>query len=188
MLTPRIEIDRAALDSASQKLKSGLHRLVQDAVTEAGTYAVGIAKQGKFKDRTGQLRATIYTKPLGWSGEAYWALIHAPAEHLGKAYALFVENDTKAHDIWPMAAHGFIGPTRSGQSTRASGKGPHEHIVGRGQFLRWKDAGGGEHFASHVRIPFHAGFHFMADAANSAEIWLRTRIKSGFAGLQAVLN
>jgi len=188
MLTPRIEVDRSALDSSSQKIKLGLRQLVQEAVTEAGQYSVGIAKQGKFKDRTGQLRATIYTKPLGWTGEAYWALVHAPAQHLGKYYALFVEEDTKAHEIWPKAGYKFKGPLREGQTRRGHGAGPHEYVVGRGIALRWKDAGGEQHFARVVHHPGTTGTHFMADAANSAEIWLRTRLKDGFAGLQAVLN
>ena len=177
MLTPRIEVDQTAFRQKGEQLKAGLRKLVQESVTEAGQFAAGVAKQGKFHDKTGQLRLSIYTKPLGWNGETFWALVHAPAQHLGKYYALFVEEDTKAHEIRPIHA-----------SVRGTGPGPHEHVVGRGQFLRWKDAGGAEHFARVVHHPGTTGTHFMSDAANSAEIWLRTRIKNGFAGLQAVLN
>jgi len=187
MFHTTFELDKTGLREAGEAITRGLKHLVETSVTEAGEIARDVARQGNFKDRTGELRRTIYTKPLGWSGETFWALIHAPARGVNGYYALFVEEDTKAHDIWPKAAHGFTGPLRSGQTRRASGRGPHEHIVGRGQALRWVDAGE-EHFARMVHHPGTQGRHFMADGAHTAEIWLRARIQNGFAGLQAVLN
>jgi hypothetical protein len=52
------------------------------------------AKQGNFLDRTGQLRATINTTVIGWSGNTFWMQIHAPMP-----YAHFVDLGTKPHDI-----------------------------------------------------------------------------------------
>lgn len=187
MLTTSIEIDKTALRQKSEQVKSGLRRLVQDAVNEGGQKAVAFARQGRFKDVTGDLRRDISAKPLGWQGDAYYVQVHAFAQKLGKYYALFVEEDTKAHEIRPKAGFGDMGPVRPGQSRRGSGRGPHEHVVGRGQFLRWKNADG-EHFARVVHHPGTAGKHFMREAAESTEVWLRTRIKNGFAGIEAVLN
>jgi hypothetical protein len=78
-------------------------------------------------------------------------------------YGAYVEYGTKAHEIWPKAGHGTIGPVRSGQTRRASGKGPHEHIVGRGIALRFL-YGGRFVFARMVHHPGTRAMPFMAPA------------------------
>ena len=87
-------------------------------------------------------------------------------------YARHVEFGTKAHDIWPKAGHGLIGPVRAGQSRRATGAGPHEHIVGRGIALRFR-VGGRIVFARMVRHPGTPALPFMYPAAEYARAVIR---------------
>lgn len=82
-------------------------------------------------------------------------------------YGAYVEYGTKAHEIWPKAAHGLNGPLRPNQSRRATGKGPHEHIVGRGLMLRFR-VGGSIVFARMVHHPGTHAMPFMHPAAEYA--------------------
>jgi len=85
-------------------------------------------------------------------------------------YASFLEEGTEPHWIRPKAAWGTPAhQLKAGQTVRASGKGPHEHIVGRGQFLRWKDSGGEQHFAREVWHPGTKVDGFMARGVQKAE-------------------
>jgi hypothetical protein len=83
-------------------------------------------------------------------------------------YGAYVEYGTKPHKIYPKAAHGLIGPVREGQTRRATGKGPHEHIVGRGIALRFR-VGGVIVFAKYVDHPGTQPLPFMYPAALYAE-------------------
>lgn len=82
-------------------------------------------------------------------------------------YGAYVEYGTKAHRIYPKAAHGMNGPLRQGQTRRATGKGPHEHIVGRGIALRFR-VGGKTVFAKYVDHPGSKPYPFMVPAADYA--------------------
>lgn len=86
-------------------------------------------------------------------------------------YGAYVEYGTKAHRIYPKAAHGLVGPTREGQTRRATGKGPHEHIVGRGIALRFR-IGGSIVFARYVDHPGTHALPFMQPAAEYAGLVL----------------
>jgi hypothetical protein len=145
------------MDRVARQIDVAIHNGIERGVRKAVMVGEATAKTAGFKDsgKTPGLRAAIYGRFEGWSGD--WALgyVHAPAK-----YASYVELGTRPHQIWPMAAHGLKGPLRSGQNRRATGKGPHEHIVGRGQALRWVD-GSGEHFARMVHHPGTTGFFFM---------------------------
>lgn len=144
-----------------QKVARSKHALDLDA--EAATVAAAKhgrerAQEGKFKDsgRSDGLRATMSIKPIGWRGATFWASFQT-----NKPYALWVEEDTKPHIIEPISA-----------AVRGTGPGPHEYVVGRGIALRWKDAGGGEHFARIVHHPGTTGFHFMKHAEGWAHSFL----------------
>jgi hypothetical protein len=92
MLTTRLD-----LTEFHRKVEASRSALRQDlalATRKAADAGVQAAKHGNFKDRTGQLRSTIYTKTAGWSGNVFWMLMHAPKE-----YAHFVDLGTKPHDI-----------------------------------------------------------------------------------------
>lgn len=86
-------------------------------------------------------------------------------------YGAYVEYGTKAHKIYPKASHGLMGPVREGQTRRATGKGPHEHIVGRGVMLRFR-VGGSIVFARMVNHPGTAAMPFMYPASEYAGLVL----------------
>lgn len=177
-----VDFDSAGLDAVQRKVETALDGLVRDAVTATAKVVTQHAKQGPFKDHTRQLRSTITYQNLGKSGPWYLAVVRAPMQ-----YATYVEVGTAAHDIWPKAGYNATS-LMPGQTRRARGKGPHEHIVGRGLALRWKDAGGGEHFASMVHHPGGKPYPFMAPAAEYGRSYIRTFIERGFAGLAAALG
>jgi hypothetical protein len=153
---------------------------IRRAVTAASKDALVKAKQGTFKDKTGNLRSSIVESEIGWTSQGYWRQVLSPAP-----YSVYVEYPTSPHPIWPKAAHGFIGPTRRGQTVRANGPGPHEYIVGRGYALRWVD-GSGEHFARMVNHPGTRGYHYMSDASSVAHQTLINEFKRGFINLESV--
>jgi hypothetical protein len=175
-----MSINSDEFNSVSRRIIRDAARVASTAVQRATKAAVVKAKEGRFKDRTGNLRGNIFPTIEGWSGNWFWGLVTSPEK-----YSRYVEYPTAPHDIWPKAAHGFTGPLRSGQSRRASGPGPHEYIVGRGYALRWVD-GSGEHFARMVHHPGTAGFKFMQAASFAAATTLRIAVREGFVGFATV--
>ncbi len=162
---------RARVVGTKHTLALGVRRAVQVAL-DAG--AVRARSEHPHKRRTGRL-----TSPAELRGElrqaneqgAWGYLInHTP-------YGAYVEYGTKPHKIYPKAQHGLIGPVRNGQTRRATGKGPHEHIVGRGIALRFK-VGGRIVFARYVDHPGNAAMPFMAPAAEYAGLVLRREIET----------
>lgn len=138
-------------------LELGTARGIRIALDQGAQYA---RTHHQHKKRTGRLTSPAELRPemrRADSGGA-WGYItnYTP-------YGAYVEYGTKAHDIWPKAGHGMIGPVRAGQSRRATGKGPHEHIVGRGIALRFR-AGGQIVFARMVHHPGTQAMPFMAPA------------------------
>lgn len=152
-------------------LAVGVRRATQLAL-EAG--AVHARSEHPHKKRTGRLTS---------SKELRGELRHA--DDLGAwgylinytPYGAYVEYGTKAHRIWPKAAHKLIGPVRDGQTRRATGKGPHEHIVGRGIALRFR-VGGQIVFAKMVRHPGTPPLPFMQPAAEYAGLVLSREIEN----------
>jgi hypothetical protein len=138
---------------------------IAHAVRNAAYEGEREAKRGGFKDQTGELRRKIQARQVkGGHLSATWMFV---AE---TPYARFVEEGTRAHDIYPKA--GYNAPKGSlmpGQTRRGRGKGPHEHVVGRGRALRWKDSGGREHFAGMVHHPGTQAVAFMGKAYWKAE-------------------
>jgi len=183
MSTTRLSFDYQGIDALERKIQSEFERLQHEAVIATGKAVTARAKHGTFKDHTRQLRSTISMRVIGSRGAYFIVQIEAPQK-----YASFVEKSTEAHDIWPKAGHGMIGPTRQGQSRRATGKGPHEHIVGRGLALRWKDAGGDEHFAAYVHHPGSKPYAFMEPALDYGRVRLEQIVRQGFAGIATRLE
>jgi hypothetical protein len=171
-------------EELERELERELSGLCQRATVATGKVVTAKAKRGNFKDHTRQLRSTISARNIG-QRNGYWGVdVRAP-----KSYASFVNDGTEAHDIWPKAAHGAaVSSLKPGQTRRARGKGPHEHIVGRGIALRWKDSGGGEHFASMVHHPESKPYPFMDDALDVGRSYIRNFIQQGFTGIQTRLG
>lgn len=165
----------------AEQSKRAIRQDLALATRKAADEMVHVAKQGNFKDRTGQLRATIQALRAGWMGQTFWMSVKAPMP-----YSNFVDAGTKPHEIWPKAAYGLNGPLRSGQTRRATGKGPHEHIVGRGQFLRWKNDGGNQFFARMVHHPGTAATLFFHTAMRHGREKLIHELDRGFVNLRSV--
>jgi len=174
----RVTWDESQFSRLELRTTSDIERLVRDGLVAAGKVTVARAKQGPFRDHTRQLRSTISSQYLG-RRFGYWMVqINAPMR-----YASYVEKGTDPHEIWPKAAHGLIGPVRKGQSRRATGRGPHEYIVGRGLALRWKDAGGGVHFARMVHHRGSKPYPFFKPAMDYGWVYLQRFVERGFAGI-----
>jgi hypothetical protein len=177
-----LDFDLSGLNTLQTKLEHELSVLMRDAVVAGGNAAVMKARQGRFKDRSGQLRANISSRYLGQKGD--WFSVEVKAI---MPYASFVNDGTRPHEIWPKAVHGLKGPVRNGQTRRAMGRGPHEYIVGRGIALRWK-VNGQEFFASHVNHPGTKQIPFMDDAEDFGRLTMTTYLNRGFAGIAARLE
>jgi hypothetical protein len=157
------QVDTTGIRQLEVMVKERINDAMEQAVKAAGKYAVQRAKLGRFKDQTGQLRSTIYFDYHGWTRAGCEGDLVAPMQ-----YASYVEKGTDPHEIWPKAGYNApIGSLKSGQTRRARGPGPHEHIVGRGIALRWVD-GSGEHFAPMVNHPGTSPLPFMQPAADVA--------------------
>lgn len=134
MLTASLDISQ--FRELAERSRRAITLSIARGVGKAAAEGAVEAKTGQFKDRTGRLRSEIKARFLRSDGMSVeWELL-SPTP-----YAKFVEEGTRAHDIWPKAAHGLKGPLRNGQTRRATGKGPHEHIVGRGTALRFMMGG-----------------------------------------------
>lgn len=154
---------------------NSLRRDVEDGVERAIEHGASKAKEGEWKDRTGALRMSIVSKPIGWKGNTYWGQFNT-----GVPYAVYVEYPTKPHWIEPLASYAF-----NGQKRRPRGPGT-ESVVGRGYALRWKDEGGTEYFARNVWHPGTVGFHFMQHAADSTRYFLINTLHHNFPQTRAV--
>lgn len=175
------ELDLSDFHSAVRDTKRALDvgrlKAVSLAAIEATQHARAVAP---FKDRTGQLRSGIVARFISSnSTSVVWELLSP------MPYSRYVEEGTRPHDIWPKAPYGLKGPLRNGQTRRATGRGPHEHIVGRGIALRWVD-GEGTHFARMVHHPGSPPMPFMGRAYLKAQAVLEREFELLF-GLVAKL-
>ena len=163
-----ISLDMSEFRRQARGTKNVLARELQKATQLACEHGVEVAKRdGKFQNRTGLLRSSIMF-------DRFRRLTQGGAGEFTAAcdYGAYVEYGTSAHQIWPKAPYRFKGPLREGQTRRATGKGPHEHIVGRGIALRWKDAAGKESFARMVNHKGSKPYPFMSLGAAAAELEL----------------
>lgn len=156
---------RTRITGTQHVVALGTRRAVQIAL-DAG--AVRARSEHPHTTRTGRL-----TSPAELRGELREANALGAWGYLINytPYGAYVEYGTKAHKIYPKAAHGLIGPTHSGQTRRATGKGPHEHIVGRGIALRFR-IGNRIVFARYVDHPGTHALPFMQPAADYAGLVL----------------
>lgn len=171
MLTCSVDLSgfRRAAKETITAVQTGARDAARNAAQEGARHAKDV---GPFKDRTGNLRNHIfadYESSNVWG--AKW-VINSPEK-----YSAFVELGTKPHEIWPKAGNKLKGPVRNGQTRRATGKGPHEHIVGRGRALRWI-SGGITHFAAYVRHPGTRPYPFMGPALLKAEAVLYRELEA----------
>jgi hypothetical protein len=152
---------RAKAVGTKHVIAAGTRRAVQIA-GDAG--AVRARSEHKHTKRTGRLTSSaelrFELRQTDSSGSWGYLVNYTP-------YGAYVEYGTKAHKIYPKASHGMIGPTREGQTRRATGKGPHEHIVGRGIALRFR-IGGRIVFAKWVDHKGSSPYPFMVPAAEYA--------------------
>jgi hypothetical protein len=140
------------------------------------------ARRGEWKDKTGDTRRLLQVRGYSWSGTTMWGEYAT-----GTPWSWFLEKGTPPHEIWPKAAYNApTGSLMPGQSRRARGKGPHEHIVGRGQALRWKDESGTEFFARMVHHPGTQALNFMWRSETVAKSILLRELGRGFVGLRSV--
>lgn len=145
-------------------IAQGTARAVRIALTESADYA---RSHHPHKRRTGLLtsKQMLYSEMRQADERGAWGYLINRAP-----YARPIEYGAKAHPIFPKAGFNLKGPVREGQTRRASGKGPHEHIVGRGIALRFR-VGGRIVFARMVRHPGNRPFPFMHPAAqHGAEV------------------
>lgn len=141
-----MRVDAAAMLRSLRQVEANTLATVRQGLGQAAEHAKQLAKaSGSFKDKTGRLRASIVR------GQ------RSPWVHFVKAgsrrapYALFVEEDTKAHVI------------RARKKT----------------FLRFVGAGGTVRFARSVNHPGTTGKHFMRDARDQVEGPLYRFIEAG---------
>lgn len=162
--------------------KKEFERVQREAVRKAAEAGRDEARRGEWKDRSGDLRRTLQVTGFSWSGTTAWGEYRTQ-----KPYAWFLEKGTPPHEIWPKA--GYNAPTSSlmpGQTRRGRGKGPHRQTVGGGQALRWKDDGGGEHFARMVWHPGTQPLNFMWRSEKVAKNVLLRELDKGFAGFRSI--
>jgi hypothetical protein len=108
------DIDMTQFHQRVRSSRSAIERDIQDSVTRAAKHGAEVAKGGGWRDRTGKLRATIIHKGIGWSGQTYWGAFQTQV-----GYAVYVEYDTKPHEIrgnpmlafyWESRGVNFVGP------------------------------------------------------------------------------
>lgn len=162
MLTATLDLSgfREQVQQTRRLIKLSVDRGVGRAAAEG---AIEARSSGRFKNRSGELRRNIKARFLKSDGNSVeWELISL------MPYSRFVQEGTPPHEIRPKAAHGLKGPLQKGQTRRATGKGPHEHIVGRGRALRWV-VGGRSVFARVVHHPGTQPDPFMTPGYFKAE-------------------
>lgn len=157
----------AELLRAQRQFAQGVWRATRAAVSSAGEAGIAEARRGAFQDHTRRLRdglAFVLTREADIEIEGE---MRSPVD-----YSSFVEEGTKAHDIWPKGAHDVEGPLRKGQSRRRSGRERHA--------LMWTNATG-VHFARMVHHPGSRSIPFMGRAYMVAERALPARLEAELA-------
>jgi hypothetical protein len=170
------DVDISGLLERMTRTRHAVRQIQVESVQAAGNIAVARARQSTaFKDRTGNLRRLINSSNIRWDGTEAFIWFTSPA-----SYSVYVEEGTKAHEIWPKEGHGFIGPLRSSQGRREiTDIGTHRVA------LRWF-VGSKIVFARMVHHPGTEPHHYMTPAAEYAGGWLREILERKFIGLQRI--
>jgi hypothetical protein len=179
-----VEVDCSGLDQPEARTKIALGQQLRTATTGAAAEAVRFAKTtAPFRDRTGQLRASIHVETSSYSARSAESAFVSP-----QFYAGYVEYGTRAHEIWPKEGHGVVGPLR-----RSQGRRERDDIGTHRVALRWFVGGdgspGNEGQAVFARMVHHPGskpYPFMQPARDHAESWLLTELERGFLKLHAI--
>jgi hypothetical protein len=152
---------RPLIVGTAKVMASGTARAVRIALKEGADYA---RKNHPHQNRTGRLvsSAELFGEMRQANDSGAWGYLTNKTP-----YARIIEFGSKAHTIYPKAGHGMVGPVRDGQTRRATGRGPHEHVVGRGLALRFR-VGGRIVFAKSVSHPGTPALSFMRPAAEYA--------------------
>jgi len=169
------EVDIGAFRSVVARTGQAINLQIAKAVARAAEAGVADAKQGRFKDRTGRLRREIHHDAIRVSGDGVLTYLVSATP-----YARYVEYDTRAHEIWPKAAHGLIGPLRSGQSRRDRGD------VGTHRVALRIPMGSGFIFRRMVHHPGTVGCHYMQQGGLYAALVLREQLISGLQSLETI--
>ena len=172
-------VDLTEFDRCVGRTKRELAHQMTDGVTGAASKAVAHVKsRAPFRDRTGALRRGVHVERSHSGPRSAEAWFVSP-QH----YARYVEEGTRAHDIWPKAAHGTRkAHLRSGQSARdASDIGTHRIA------LRWY-VGSRPVFARMVHHRGSKPYPFMQPASVFAHQWLIEHFDRGFYRLQYLWN
>lgn len=152
------------------RLAYGLEKAVERACIEGANEA---RTAHRYQDRTGDLTRSISSRMLRQTRGGAEGEILAAA-----AYASYVEEGTRPHEIWPKVAAGTYGPLQAGQSrlSRAETKAikQRNRVAGRGytlgtRLLAWQEVAGDWHFARMVHHPGTKPYGFMGQAYDKAE-------------------
>lgn len=138
----------ASAELATREFGVSMHRAVVDA-TDAGA----VEARNHVHSVTGNLISKTEAKMLDVSPDHANGMLVSDTR-----YASYVESGTKAHDIYPKAGRGTMGPLRKGQSYRTK-----DDIGTHRVALRWY-TGGQVHFARMVHHPGSRSFPFMGPA------------------------
>jgi hypothetical protein len=152
----QLSIDPSEFAAVTHRIVNDAKTVAWQAVERATKAAVVKAKEGRFKDRTGNLRAHIFPTIEGWSGSTFWARVTSPDK-----YAKFVEYPTAPHEIVPK------------------GPGYPLHWVG-GKY------GPGDHYAYKVQHPGTSAVKYMQAASYAALTTLRIAVREGFYALSTI--
>jgi hypothetical protein len=154
-----VEIDTSEVErewaEALSVLARGINTGVERGVTDGAAQA---RSSHPYQDHSHALTSSIrgYLE-RGAVGEAV-GVIEAGAKH-----ASFVESGTAAHDIYPKAGNGTMGPLRKGQSRRSKTDVGTHRVA-----LRW-ESNGEIHFAAMVHHPGSRPMPFLGPAVQKAE-------------------
>ncbi len=173
------EIDYRELESgwrdALDELSNGCRIAVANASTEGAAEA---RATHVYKDRTGDLTKST-TGRLIDHGRGY-----ANGEITATMpYASYVEEGTKAHDIWPKEGQRFKGPIHQGQSRRKK-----DDIGTSRSALRWQGSDGRFHFARMVHHPGSKPHPFFGQAYHKAERVLIRDVESSIERVRRIME
>lgn len=117
-----IEIDLSDVKRCCNAAQHALVSHISVAVTRAAEEGVAEAKaRRRYKDRTGGvagLTGSAYARITRWDSRGADSVMGWSAWH-----ASLVDGGTKAHDIYPRAAKGLVGPLPKGQNRGGKAKG-----------------------------------------------------------------
>lgn len=174
-------VDLSELERTRRKMMARVPHELATATAHAAGEGVKFAKShAPFKDRSGNLRRSIHVEHTSSGARDAEASFISP-----QFYAVFVEKGTKAHDIYPKAAHGTPkAQLRKGQSVREKTDIGTHRVA-----LRWYPGGdnsGKPRFARWLRHKGSKPYPYMQPAQEAARAELLTQLELAAMRLGAV--